>query len=736
MDLFIYDKPTYIQKRDFDMVSHYVNNMAIGLSKLENIPFEKAKEFITNGIKTGVIHIEDPVVRSLKREVGGDRRKYTTTVSKYLREVVDNKHIMAPTFTAYCHPSVEVSEYSTFTNENVNDRNAKKKLALKYKQEGDKLREAMAVNGQLGAKLNNNSMSGAFKSEYNLGYNRSAHSSLTSVCRTCASFANINNERFMMGWRHFFSVDVVVENILSVLAIMDYDECRRIIEKYNLHYITKEEFRECVRYSTQQSFRGKKLWKKLDEFIDTLDALERTIYFYTADFYHLRKFNDSFVREMFRRIISVDVSQPHPEPDVVAKTIDEDMGMLAGILLSEQLNYKAILHSDTRNSEQFPNLMYAVSKVQETITDYTDLIQCFWRNDCLPHDTADMPDMVRNCVLGGDTDSTLFTVMNWCEWYRGGLDDTPESMSVAQTIIYFTSMMVRHYLAYVSAIIGIPAKYLYMMAMKNEFMFPIFVTTRRTKNYIATVCAQEGNLYKEFDEEIKGPVLKGNKLPSFVLTALKKMIDDITTVAWTTRTLSLAEHSKRIADVEYAIYDSICKGSTEFLSKADIKPKENYGKPMSSNYASYDLWQNVFAEKYGEIASLPVQGIKVSLDTKTRAQTQAWVNRIQDVKIRERMREWLSVNNKTGLTSLILPIDVIATHGLPEELHSAINFRKIIYELTEGFYLLLESICCFMVNKDNTRLCLDSYPELFESDSRYWAYMSNTFDASDVEDDD
>lgn len=734
MDLFIYDKPTYLGKRDFDMVSHYVNNMALGLSKLENISFEEAKTFIRDGLKSGLIHFEDPQVRALKREVGGDRRKYGTTVTGYLKEVISNRHIMAPTFTAYCHPSVEISELSTFTEENVNERNRKKRAALQFKQEGKKLQESMAVNAQLGAKLNNNSLSGAFKSAHNLSYNRSAHSSLTSVCRTCASFANINNERFMLGWRHFYSVDVVVENILSVLSIMDYEECQRIIEKYNLHLITHEEFRNCIEYSTKQYFRGRRLWEKIDEFIMTLTPLERTIYFYTADFYHLRKFNDSFVREMFRRIITVDVSQPHPDPDGVAKSIDEDMGMLTGILLSEQLNYKGILSKDTKTSELFPNLMYAVSKIQDTIADYTDLIQCFWRNDCLPHDTADMPDMVRNCVLGGDTDSTLFTVMDWCGWYRGQIDDTPESMSVAQTIIYFTSMMVRHYLAYVSAIIGIPSKYLYMMAMKNEFMFPIFVTTRRTKNYIATVCAQEGNLYKEFEKEVKGPVLKGNKIPPFVLSGLKKMIDDVTQVAWTTRVLSIEEHARRIAEIEYRIYESICEGSIEFLSKADIKPKDNYAKPMSSNYASYDLWQNVFSDKYGEVASLPMNGIKVNLDTKTRALTQKWVNGIQDIKIRERMRRWLTENDKNGLTSLILPVDNVAQHGLPIELHSAINFRKIIYELTEGFYLLLESLCCYMVNKDNTRLCLDSYPEFFPSEERYWAYMANTFDAGSSED--
>ena len=735
MKVFTYDPEEYQKRRSFNYVETYIRDMSLGLSKLENIPLEQAESFIRKGIKDGSIPYHDPTVYALKREENTDKHKYKTTMTGYLQEVEAFRHIMAPTFTAYLHPKVKKSELSTFTEYNVNDRNAKKALIKVHKTAGRPIQAMMADNGQKNAKENNNSTSGAMVSRHNPIYNRSGHSTLTSVCRTCASTANANTERFTVGKRHFMDVETVINNILNVLGNMDLEECERVIKKYQLNYVSHEDFMAGIQRSTNLYWRSKPGMKRIEELALTLTPLERTVYLYTGDFYHVRVFNEQFVRTFFDGFVKIPRDIRVDNPDEIMKLVDEDMAMLTAILFNPELTtiddkgeplYLPTLAKDVKKLPTYPFIAAGVVWIMEHIEKYADFIRCFWRNDCFPMETGQMPEMVRTAVLGGDTDSTLFTVWSWVLWYSGELTDSQENLSVAQTIIYLTSMMVKHYLAIVSGVMGVQKKRIHQMAMKNEFFFATFTTTRRTKHYFAMATACEGLVYKEPDLEIKGVGLKNRKAPTEIIEKADEFMEWISETSFKKGKFKILPKLKEIAEIEYQIYYSIMHGSTDYLKQESIKDASIYKDPMRSNWASYNLWEEVFAEKYGHVPSLPMQGVRVNLDLNTKTQVKTWIESMENREIANKLNNWLVKNNKPGFKSLILPLDIVAMRGVPKEIRPIMNIRKIIFGLMETFYVILESLNLYMIDGNNTKMVLDDFPELFESEDEYRQFMDNS----------
>lgn len=735
MSIFTYEPGEYQARRDFNYVKTYIRDMALGLSKTEGCSIQEAEQFIRDGIRDGSIPFHDPTVYALKRDENSDKHKYKTTMQGYLKEVQRNHHIMAPTFTAYLHPKIKKSELSTFTEYNVNDRNAKKKLIKVHKTAGRPIQAMMADNGQKNAKENNNSTSGAMVSRHNPIYNRSGHSTLTSVCRTCASTANANTERFTVGKRHFMDVDTVIHNILNVLGNMDYQECERVIERYQLHYVSYEELMDAIKMSTNLYWHSPNGMARIEELVRTLTPLERTIYLYTGDFYHVRKFNEYFVRTFFDGFVKIPRDIRVENPDEVMKIVDEDMAMLTAILFNPELKtvdkkgkdlYLPTLAPGVKELPTYNFIAAGVVWIENHIEKYADFIRCFWRNDCFPMETGQMPDMVRTAVLGGDTDSTLFTVWSWVLWYAGELKDSYECLAAAQTIIYLTSMMVKHYLAIVSGVMGVQKKRIHQMAMKNEFFFGTFTTTRRTKHYFAMGMACEGLVYQEPDMEVKGVGLKNRKAPVSIINKADEFMEWISLQAYKHGSFEIMPKLKEIAEIEYFIYSSIMKGSTDFLKLESIKDASIYKNPMSSNWAYYDFWEKVFGDKYGHITSLPYMGVKLNLDLVNKTQVNVWIENIEDKDIAERIKTWLETNKKAGFKSLILPADIIAMRGIPKEIRPIINIRKIIMELMETFYIILESLNFYLIDDNNTRLVLDDFPSLFENPEDYKQFMDNS----------
>ncbi len=201
-------------------------------------------------IKSKEHDIINPVVTYTERQPNGDREKKSSSLSAYIYSNIKENRIFAPTFTTYIHPSEKRSLLVDYVQDNISARYKEKLAAFKAKEAGNI--ELATIKGieQTNRKLANNALSGAHVSASTPLYNKSAHSTLTSVTRTTASFGNANNEKLISGNRHYWSSHIVINNIISIISQSDLERIRNTVDRYNLVYPTVEQTMNVVLYST------------------------------------------------------------------------------------------------------------------------------------------------------------------------------------------------------------------------------------------------------------------------------------------------------------------------------------------------------------------------------------------------------------------------------------------------------------------------------------------------------
>lgn len=718
----------YIANRSFDFIGTYIKDAALYLSKVHNVDIEKCEKWVKKQLaENGQFPVHNPVVKYIGKDENGDRVKRMTHMKEYLNQVERTKSIIAPTFTVYCNPDVKESEVSKFLTVGLGERDIIKSAMFKAIAEGKKELSSFYDREQVTVKVINNSTSGAHVSAGNPLYNRSAHSTLTSTCRTAASFSNSNAERFIAGRRHFYNANIAIQNIISVLNHSDKDKCKFVLMNYKLHLPTYEEMREAIKMSTDIYWRSESAFYKIEELLKTLTPLENAIYLYTQDMYHLMKFNPQFVRTMFDEMIKKP-TKPIENADAYFKLIDVDLGALFGLLFTDLLNGKGIKSKEVKESAEYGVIGSGIKNVVDTLSKYSLFYSTFWMNQSIPFETANVPYMVRKPTLGGDTDSTLFTVEDWVLWHQGSLDYNPTAVSVAGTMIYFVSQLVAHILASASAMKGIPKPKLYNMAMKNEYLFPVFMTTSMSKHYACTLGAREGQVLAHHELETKGVGLKNSKAPARIMKMFDNMLEEVCQKLTNNEDLYLYPYLEKIAKEEAKIYKSIMTADTDFLSSARINSRESYlqgftaeemrdndkvaMKLKGTNYKQYELWEEVFAPKYGSPGLPPYDCVKLSADVETGGDMRLFLDSIADRELATRFENWLKKEKKDAIKTYFLPKVIIETiGGVPEELMLVVNVRKIVATIMSSYYIILESFGYFAKNKPFTRLIIDDFPQ-------------------------
>jgi hypothetical protein len=81
-------------------------------------------------------------------------------------------------------------------------------------------------------------MSGAMSSPSTPLHNKTGHSTLTSGCRNTTSFSNANNEKILTGNRHYYNVNIILNNLVFItskikLKDIENEEVKRTLELVN-----------------------------------------------------------------------------------------------------------------------------------------------------------------------------------------------------------------------------------------------------------------------------------------------------------------------------------------------------------------------------------------------------------------------------------------------------------------------------------------------------------------------
>lgn len=431
----------------------------------------------------------------------------------------------SPTLVTYENPRVKRSLLSMYIEVNAGKRDVAKEEMFSAMVAGNKPLEAVKTIEQTSMKVKNNSLSGAHASPFTVLFNKSSHSTLTSLCRSSTGYANANNEKFLSGNRHYWSPEIVKANIVSIARYTDMGLVQKAVDVYSLHVPTVEEVMECIKYSTDFYWSDDLEMAQIRALVESLTDIERTAFVYIGDMYHLAKHSPEIVREFLDKMSSLDYTTVVEDPDIVIDGMDSDLEALVKYLCVEEVNSRS-MKDIKKDDPKTWNLLAATSlSVQKAMGDYKLLIRALWSTKNVPPSVASLPTIIRRSVIASDTDSTIFTVQYWTKWFTGKLGYDKKSNAIRDVVTYITSMSTAHVLKLAFSQLGVVEEHKSRLLMKNEYTFPVFALTNRSKHYYALVSAREGNTYREMDLELKGVALRNSNSPDNVKEKTREFVE-------------------------------------------------------------------------------------------------------------------------------------------------------------------------------------------------------------------
>ncbi len=716
-------------KRDFYPLTHYVKQTGYYLHVMTGMDLPFCIEWVKEKLKNKKLEgFRDPMVEYLLRGDNYDREVVLQPLSLVLKDIIKNKEIMAPSLTTYKNEEVEKSLLAVSIDANVTKRSVAKKAMFAFeaeetqaKERGDEIAEAMfhsnwffSEKTQAATKISNNSVSGMHNSAANPLFNPSSHSTLTSNCRMTSGFGNANNEKLLSGNRHYWSANVTMCNIISIISNSDYEKIGKFIEKNNFNIPSAEDVMEVIEYSSTLYWRDSIERKRIWDLVSKLEPLQRAAFVFTGDLYHIRKYNEAYVRDFITKL-SVKISDTVHRTKKDMKSLLEEHVIWAHHICAVEMRGKGMKYEEIEGTPELATLYATSRNISKTLHDYTEFIDTFLMTDNVPASVPRFPDSIRRSALISDTDSTIFTVQEWQMWFHGELAFHPEAVAVGSTMIALASQSICHVLALMSSNAGISKKQLRRIAMKNEFYFPVIIPTRVAKHYFGAISVQEGNVKGETEYEIKGVHLKSSNAPKYVNVESKRMMKEILDTVMRGEKISMVKILKDVTRLENMVRESLIKGEGTFYRGGQIQTLNSYkakDTPAKTNYFHYMMWDEVFSTKYGAIAPPPYRVIKLSTAIDSPTLTQKWLENMDDQQLAERLRTFLAKHGRRSISTFWLPREYIEQYGLPKEFQDAIGVRHMVADVCKVFYIILETLGYYGLNGKETNLVSDYYTQM------------------------
>ena len=702
--------PEDAYQREINPIRDWIEQTAWYASRMTGKDYNLAVEHLRKKVQENKVGAVDPTVVFYYRGDNGDRDKQAAPLRAYLGNIVKNGHILAATGTAYLHPTVKRSKIVGYLDENVALRKKYKKMAQAFEAEGNMAQYGYYNNAQDNAKRDNNSVSGGFVAEGSVIKNTSAHSTLTSTTRSIASLSNACNERLIEGGRHYYKPEIIVNNIASIATKTNYEEVKLAVDLYGLTIPSVDQVIKCIRRSSDFYFRDTRKINKIKALVEKMTDLERVAFVYTGDLYQIRQLNQDFTRKFITNLSKR--GDATPVEDVVSKLYKTDELV---INYAHQVNITMLKGKgkdyDKLQSEECFILYNTAMNIIEVINFYKPFLKAFFLTKNSPPTMASLPRMIRRSVVLSDTDSTMFSVDGWVKWYfKGELTFSDDGYAVAGSVMYMATQSIAHILAHFSANMNVERSRLFSLAMKPEYVFPVFAQTSVAKHYYTAMMVKEGNVYKDIKMEIKGVHMKDSTLPRNITKGAAELMEKIIRTVMNGEKLSVYDTLNAAMDVEREILDSLERGETTYLKRLQIKPKESYkekvdvklnaeGKAIDhTNYRHYTCWEQCFAKHAKNCNSYeppPYTSVTIPLTLTNASSVVTWLNNLENKEFAESFRKWMDSNCMKVLTQLHIPIAHCQNFGIPEELRPVLDRKRIVLALTKSYRNVLESLGLF-----------------------------------------
>ena len=680
-------------RRDVDPVNHYIQQSGAFLQRNTGKPLTECIAFVKDTVrKNGAMPLKDRVFKYTERNEFEDREVVEGSYVGFIMDSVKRGLIVAPTLTSYLPHDQVTSHHVGYIVDRIHRRDdVKKEMYTAIANGLSELADSKNI-AQNGLKTGSNSLSGAQASMYNAIYNPSAHSTLTSNCRATSSYGSVNNEKFLAGNRHYWGYDTVFNNITAIITHSDFTMIESVMRTLSLHYPTAQELCDCVTHSTDKYWTNPAVIQCIFEYAEKLSPLERAAFVYTGDMYHLMKYNRPVITKFLTELSAY---VHHDDVDVagVLKNATDSYKCLAVAIMDMEMagfNFVQI-----RGTEKEKTVCSIINNIFNVVEKYKYFIQCFFVTDNVPASVAYFPDSIRDVVLTGDTDSTIYTVEQWVAWLNNGqIDFDRHCNAVAGAMIFLTDQTIVHVLALMSSNMGIPKEHLFRIAMKNEFKFPVYIPTQVGKHYWANKSCQEGFIFVKQEIEIKGVHMKSSNAPKIINKQARQFLIDVLTDIQTTQKINLCNYIKRVITIEQEIMSSLLRGESTYFRFQQIKPSTSYKNPdpLKNNYAHYLFWSRVFAKDNGESSKPPYMAIKANLTIRNKSDTNTWIENIASPHVKGALKKWMEDTGKSTIKTISIPHDAALSRGIPKEIMQVLDVRKTAFDLVKTFMICLEAL--------------------------------------------
>lgn len=631
-----------------------------------------------------VDYIQNPKVNYNKKNDKGDMESTETTLTRYLQELSTTEDIIVPSLTTYKNPKEQKSIHAEFMLHNTQQRSKHKKEAFKAKQLNQKQEYIYHDTMQKAMKIFNNSLSGAYASKSTILRNPSAHYTLTSMTRCVSSIGNSVTESLIAGNKYFKTSKHIMNYMLTILTTIPV--IQKIIDKYNLYLPTKEDVLEMITYS-YNNYKVK-LESYIIDFLDKLTKEQLARILYTNDLWHIRKHNDMFIRTMLEKLSK---KTTEPKPWILDK-LQDDILTLVKLICHEETKGKHIVPSELKDTDLGNLLNSTAYNYIESYSEYESFINTFVKTNVFPIGIGEIRDLRRKCIVLSDTDSTCGSYDKWVEWYYKRLDYSNNTLPLVSVLMTINSQTVEHYLAKFSSNMKIPKENQQVLKMKNEFYWSVFIATNKNKHYFAKAKVQEGNIFNTPEYEVKGVHLISSATDQYIASKVKLFMQNILNTLDDNNNIKLMDSIEYVISLENEILRRIQTNDYTIFRLDTIKEPAAYKlEDDRSPVLHHNLWLSVFADKYGTPPKLPYYTIKLPTILTTRKLLVIYLEDTQD-PILLKLKDFLSNYRKEALGVIRLPLQVIAEKGIPKELLSIIDYRRVVFDNLTSAYLILEAL--------------------------------------------
>lgn len=678
---------------DRGLIKHAVEQYSMVIGRMNGLPEDEVKANLVTYFKAHKDEFKSRRAKVIVKNKVEDREVKIIPLSSVFKHVQEKDYHFSPSMVAYTNSEEEECVNSIGTRLFIDNRSYYKGLMQKARDAGDNENRDKYKEIQNAFKIFNNAQSGAMSSEGTPINNKTGHTSLTSTCRCLTSTANLINEQFIAGNRFYNTPENTLQSLVARLQVTDYKALETVMEKYNLHYATVDDLMERIDYCSRRYWQSASSMAVIRKFLDNLSALERSSILYTLDLMALFKHNKEFISAFFDDWTSMRKPEEGKTEDDYLKPDNGDKYVLC----------VSKLHRKPSKTE-----VNALNSLHmEVETKYSDFMHQFFHSIIPPSGLFDVTSAVRDCVLTSDTDSSIYTVDEMIDAYT---HDRDCGIKLNGVLTYFIRMISVDQHQQLSANLNVSKKNLRMLGMKNEYYFGAYVTTLMSKHYYASQQMVEGVMNAEPEMEIKGVHLKSSKIASNIKDFAQKLMEDTLNAIEHKKKLNAAETLKEIGDLERTIVDDIQGGDWKWLSRQGVKTAAAYSKPMSSVYFNHEMWENVFAEKYGPAPELPYVGVKMSVDLGSKTKVKEFIESIEDRELADRLEKFLEKSGRGDLGGIVVPMERLQYLGdIPAEVKQCIDYRTIIKQNLKCVYEVLNSTGLYFMNDSITRLVSDEH---------------------------